>query len=96
MTRFWMECNVEKAGERMESALTMQHGKTVVKCGGELTVTVIGRRRSPLVYKVRLMEMKRGYVLVDFRLSKGDGIEFKKFFMQVRNRVRSFIVSAPT
>lgn len=95
MTRFWMECSVELAAERMENALYKQHGESVTRRGAELTVTVLDRRGSQLAYKVRLMEMKLGFVLVDFRLSKGDGIEFKKFFVHVRKRVRSHIVNAP-
>ena len=95
MTRFWMDCCVQDAVERTEGVLRKQHGKAVARRGAELTVTVLDRRRNRLVYKVRLMEMKSAHVLIDFRLSKGDGIEFKKYFVDVREKLKSFIVPAP-
>ena len=34
-------------------------------------------------------------VLLDFRLSKGDGIEFKRNFTKIRKVFEEFIVKAP-
>ena len=44
-----------------------------------------------LAFKATLIEMEK-QVLLDFRLSRGDGIEFKRRFMQIKSSMESIIV----
>lgn len=55
-----------------------------------LTVSTIDRRKIQLVFKINLIEMNEN-VLVDFRLSKGDGIEFKRRFIQIKKSLADII-----
>ena len=51
----------------------------------QITVITSDKRQSLLTFKVNIIEMNsQNEVLVDFRLSKGDGLEFKKIFMKVK------------
>jgi len=44
-----------------------------------------------LTFKVNLMFMN-GHLLIDFRLSKGDGLEFKKLFLKIKNLMRDVTI----
>jgi len=47
----------------------------------------------PLVFKTNFIEMD-GNVLVDFRLSKGCGLEFKRAFIKIRYAMEDIIVKS--
>lgn len=55
-----------------------------------LTISTVDRRKIQLVFKINLIEMSEN-VLVDFRLSKGDGIEFKRRFIQIKKSLADII-----
>lgn len=55
-----------------------------------LTISTVDRRKIQLVFKINLIEMSEN-ILVDFRLSKGDGIEFKRRFMQIKKSLADII-----
>lgn len=55
-----------------------------------LTISTVDRRKIQLVFKINLIEMS-DYILVDFRLSKGDGIEFKRRFIQIKKSLADII-----
>lgn len=98
LTRFWMGCTVEVAVVRISEALEKQHGPMYAQHGNDFTVTVQDRRHKQLIYKVRLIdaaESTEERTLIDFRLSKGDGIEFKMLFQKVRDKCKQFIISTP-
>ena len=98
LTRFWMACSVEDAVERISEVLKKQHGPMYSQHGNDLTVTVQDRRHKQLIYKVRIIDRAESAdprVMVDFRLSKGDGIEFKMLFQKVRDKCKSFIINTP-
>ncbi len=45
-----------------------------------------------LVFKVNIIEMNaKNEVLVDFRLSRGDGLEFKKVFMKIKESLTPIV-----
>ncbi|WAR28432.1 CHK1-like protein [Mya arenaria] len=52
------------------------------------------KRGMPLVFKACLMEMGEN-LLLDFRLSKGDGLEFKRHFMKLRNQMKKISSKIP-
>ena len=49
---------------------------------------------SQLIFKAILIEMDKK-VLVEFRLSKGDGIEFKRRFSRIREVMEHLIMKGP-
>lgn len=48
----------------------------------------------PLVFKVNVFEMD-GKILVDFRLSKGCGLEFKRIFVKIKSLLEEIILKGP-
>ncbi|KAL8598036.1 hypothetical protein ACOMHN_062634 [Nucella lapillus] len=59
-----------------------------------MTVHTVDRRQSPLIFKAMILEMGEN-LLVDFRLSKGDGLEFKRQFMRIRELMKDVICKVP-
>ena len=49
---------------------------------------------SQLIFKAILIEMDKK-VLVEFRLSKGDGIEFKRRFSRIKKVMEHLIMKGP-
>lgn len=47
-----------------------------------------------LVFKASVIEMD-GKILLDFRLSKGCGIEFKRRFMKIKTILSDIVVKGP-
>lgn len=55
-----------------------------------ITVSTVDRRKIQLVFKINVIEMSNE-ILIDFRLSKGDGIEFKRRFIQIKKLLGDII-----
>lgn len=92
MTRFVTNKNLETTIEYLDR-LFKELGYSIKKCGLSVyTITMNDKRRLPLVFKAMVNEMVRDQrLLVDFRLSKGDGIEFKRQFWIIKSRLSSII-----
>lgn len=58
---------------------------------GQFAITTNDKNRHPLSFKVTVTENDKGKTLVDFRLSKGDGIEFKRQFLAIKNLLTPII-----
>ena len=61
---------------------------------GIVTVSTTDRRGGVLVFKATLIEMDKK-VLLDFRLSRGDGIEFKRRFSRIKKCMERLIMKGP-
>ncbi|XP_064827461.1 serine/threonine-protein kinase Chk1 isoform X2 [Oncorhynchus masou masou] len=59
-------------------------------CTNQVTVSTLDRRNNKLIFKVHLMELDER-VLLDFRLSKGDGLEFKRLFLKIKQKLSDII-----
>lgn len=94
MTRFWVTTDMESTEKELKNRLQSMKYTTKVITPGIVTISCMDRRRSPLVFKATLIEMDK-QVLLDFRLSKGDGIEFKRNFMKIRKVMEEFIMKGP-
>lgn len=55
-----------------------------------MTISTVDRRKLQLVFKVNIIEMDNNLML-DFRLSKGDGIEFKRGFIKIKKALSDII-----
>jgi serine/threonine-protein kinase Chk1 len=52
-----------------------------------VTVSTVDKRKNLLVYKAHVIEMGNKMVLLDFRLSRGDGLEFKRHFVRLKEKL---------
>lgn len=55
-----------------------------------MTISTVDRRKLQLVFKVNIIEMDHNLML-DFRLSKGDGIEFKRSFIKIKKALNDIV-----
>lgn len=59
-----------------------------------MTISTIDRRKLRLVFKAHIIEMD-GKILLDFRLSKGCGLEFKRRFMKIKQSLSCVVMKGP-
>lgn len=90
MTRFYVECSLEKALEGLGSALDGLHYGWMVDAAGTVTISTVDAQKNQLIFKTNLLEME-GKILMDFRLSKGCGLEFKKKFLKLKTSLSNII-----
>lgn len=57
---------------------------------------MVDKRKTQLVFKANVIEMDSETTLIDFRLSKGCGLEFKKFFLSIKSSLSHWVVSPPS
>ncbi|CAL1547190.1 unnamed protein product [Lymnaea stagnalis] len=60
----------------------------------QLTISTVDKTKSRLIFKICLIDMA-GNLLVDFRLSKGDGLEFKRHFVKIKEKLKHIIRKTP-
>lgn len=60
----------------------------------QITISTVDKRNMPLVFKANVVEMDNK-LLVDFRLSKGCGLEFKKKFVKFKSLLTDIILKVP-
>lgn len=94
MTRFFVTSDVESAINRVSTVLetlgcSWKQGPPAI-----ITFSTIDRRKNILVFKASVMEMN-GKVLVDFRLSRGCGLEFKKLFLKTKEKLGDLVLRGP-
>jgi len=94
MTRFWVTTDIENTEKELKNRLESMNYSTKVVTPGIVTVSCVDRRGNQLVFKATLIEMDKK-VLLDFRLSKGDGIEFKRRFIRIRKCMEHLIMKGP-
>lgn len=91
MTRFFVTVDAETAIKKVvdvleSSACSWKRGPPFI-----LTFTTIDRRKNNLIFKTSVVEMN-GKVLLDFRLSRGCGLEFKKLFLLVKEKLEDILL----
>jgi len=94
MTRFWVRTEKETTERELREVLDRMHYTCKMHSPGIFTVSSLDRRGMPLVFKATLIEMDKK-VLLEFRLSRGDGIEFKRRFTQIRRNMEHLIIKGP-
>jgi len=104
MTRFFVKTNKELTYTRIIDVLERNGLKSKTnQCGLAkhvvVTISTIDKRKSALVYKCNIIEMvvdNLTQILVDFRLSRGDGLEFKRQFLKIKGELSDITTfSAP-
>lgn len=90
MTRFHTKENSEETLHRLKDVLDDLKYNFTVNSQHQLTIFTTDRRQKKLSIKVNLIEMNTS-LLVDFRLSKGDGLEFKRHFVKIKAQLKDII-----
>ncbi|XP_012266279.1 serine/threonine-protein kinase grp [Athalia rosae] len=83
MTRFFVKSECDNIAKKLVSHLEHEGYTCRISEVGVITVATVDRRKMPLVFKANIVDMD-GKILVDFRLSKGCGIEFKRRFVKIK------------
>lgn len=94
MTRFFVKTNCDDTVKRLVNSLETENYSCCVNESGVVTVTTVDRLNMPLVFKTLMVEMD-GKLLVDFRLSKGCGLEFKRRFITIKENLSDIIMKGP-
>lgn len=90
MTRFVVTIPPNDTIKRLTDTITQLGYGWKSTDSNSITVSTIDRRKIQLIFKINLIEMNE-QVLVDFRLSKGDGIEFKRRFIEIKKLLTDII-----
>ncbi|RZB39965.1 Pkinase and/or Kinase-like domain containing protein [Asbolus verrucosus] len=83
LTRFYVTTNYEKTLEVLYSVLDTFHYNWQTDASGAVTISTVDLMKNQLIFKTNIIEIQ-DKILVDFRLSKGCGIEFKKKFKKLK------------
>ncbi|XP_071454661.1 serine/threonine-protein kinase grp [Hetaerina americana] len=94
MTRFFVKTNHEETLKELCGVLEKFGFSWKMNVAGVLTIGTVDKRKMKLVFKANLLEMGEHFLL-DFRLSKGCGLEFKKLFVKLKGSLDSIIVKGP-
>jgi len=94
MTRFWVKAPLEDTDKFLHGLLEKMHYSYKCKPKGIFTIETQDRRGAILSFRCTLISVDH-LILVDFRLSRGCGIEFKKHFAKIKNNCGSIIEKTP-
>ncbi|KAJ8970104.1 hypothetical protein NQ314_001394 [Rhamnusium bicolor] len=83
MTRFYVTTSYEKTLEALCLMLDTLHYTWTTDASGAVTISTVDCMKNQLIFKANIFEMD-GKILLDFRLSKGCGLEFKKKFLKLK------------
>lgn len=92
MTRFFTKVDAESSYRNLKE--TCENMGYVWKkcCVNQVTLSTTDRRNNKLIFKVNLVEMDER-ILLDFRLSKGDGLEFKRHFLKIKKKLEDIVAN---
>ncbi|KAM9846826.1 serine/threonine-protein kinase Chk1 [Aulostomus maculatus] len=90
MTRFFTIVNADASLSALRDACNSLALGFKLTSAKQVTVSTLDKRNNKLIFKVYLLEMN-ARVLLDFRLSKGDGLEFKRLFVKIKQKLSDII-----
>ncbi|XP_053703367.1 serine/threonine-protein kinase Chk1 [Synchiropus splendidus] len=90
MTRFFTTANAESSLTALKDVCSGLSLAFKVSCTRQVTVSTLDKRNNKLIFKVFLLEMNQR-ILLDFRLSKGDGLEFKRLFVKIKQKLGDIV-----
>ncbi|KAI4074790.1 checkpoint kinase 1 [Homo sapiens] len=92
MTRFFTKLDADKSYQCLKETCEKLGYQWKKSCMNQVTISTTDRRNNKLIFKVNLLEMD-DKILVDFRLSKGDGLEFKRHFLKIKGKLIDIVSS---
>uniref|UniRef100_A0A8C2ABQ4 non-specific serine/threonine protein kinase n=1 Tax=Cyprinus carpio TaxID=7962 RepID=A0A8C2ABQ4_CYPCA len=90
MTRFFTTVKAEPSCIALHDACIAMGHTWKQSCTNQATVSSMDHRNNKLIFIVHFLEMEER-ILVDFRLSKGDGLEFKRIFLKLKQKLSDII-----
>ncbi|NWR62285.1 CHK1 kinase, partial [Bucorvus abyssinicus] len=90
MTRFFTKLDADGSYRALQEACEKMGYGWKKSCTNQVTISTTDRRNNKLIFKVNLVEME-SKILVDFRLSKGDGLEFKRHFLKIKGKLSDVV-----
>ncbi|XP_042222860.1 serine/threonine-protein kinase grp-like [Homarus americanus] len=91
MTRILVRTTLEDTITHLEALFNKMNYTYRCLTANVLTVTTLDRRGAQLVLKASVLDMGQ-HILVDFRLSKGCGLDFKRHFLRIKEGLSHIIV----
>ena len=92
MTRFYSHLESEKIWTRLKKTLkTLCYEARTSPDRTALVASSLDKRKQVLVFRAMIYKLHPGLLLVEFRRSRGDGIEFKKSFQQIKELLADMI-----
>ncbi|XP_014251262.1 serine/threonine-protein kinase grp isoform X2 [Cimex lectularius] len=95
MTRFMVNGGLSEATLELTTTLEKLALAWKPTTKNLITVNTVDRRKAQLIFKVNIIETPFG-TLLDFRLSRGCGLEFKRHFVCIRTELKELIISHTT
>lgn len=83
MTRFFVSTKCDETIKRLTTVLDRLGFTWKLNDDSTVTISTTDRRKLQLIFKANLLEMD-GQILLDFRLSKGCGLDFKRKFVKIK------------
>lgn len=90
MTRFFTNVDAESTYNNLKDTCEKMGYVWRKGCANQVTLSTTDRRNNKLIFKVNLVEMEER-ILLDFRLSKGDGLEFKRHFLKIKKKLEDIV-----
>ncbi|KAB7499132.1 Serine/threonine-protein kinase grp [Armadillidium nasatum] len=94
MTRVLVITSLEDTLKHLEALFMKMNYSYKSHSTNVLTVTTVDRRGAQLVLKANILDMG-SHILVDFRLSKGCGLDFKRQFLKIKDGLSHILVKGP-
>lgn len=94
MTRFFVKVECDVAVKWLVNCLENENYTYRINDFGTITISTVDRRKMPLVFKANIIDMD-GKILLDFRLSKGCGLEFKRRFVKIKSMLEDIVMKGP-
>lgn len=83
MTRFFVNTKCDETIKNLTTVLNRLGLTWKLHDDSSITISTLDRRKILLTFKATLIEMD-GQILLDFRLSKGCGLDFKRNFVKIK------------
>uniref|UniRef100_A0A2D4G8I3 Uncharacterized protein n=1 Tax=Micrurus corallinus TaxID=54390 RepID=A0A2D4G8I3_MICCO len=90
MTRFFLKLDADQSYQILKEVCEKMGYIWKKGCTNQITISTMDRRNNKLIFKANLVEMDEK-ILVDFRLSKGDGLEFKRHFLKIKEKLNDVV-----
>uniref|UniRef100_A0A1B6CLG2 non-specific serine/threonine protein kinase n=2 Tax=Clastoptera arizonana TaxID=38151 RepID=A0A1B6CLG2_9HEMI len=94
MTRFFVSVDLVAALDCLQNTLESMGLPCRIQSFNIVTVTTIDKNKNLLIFKANILDMNKK-TLLDFRLSKGCGLEFKRRFILIKKHLGDIVVSGP-
>lgn len=95
MTRFFVTLRQEDTIKRLATTIErLGYACKISEDNLVVTISTVDRRKLRLVFKAYIIAMD-GKILLDFRLSKGCGLEFKRRFIKIKQLMEDVVLKGP-